>query len=135
MVIYGQIFFATGLSIRPLLNKMVNALRCVYSVCLLLSKIIAKIQGSISLLEKKQHIIIFPLETVQNKVSTLLLPEKILLKPRVCFLNRSVGLPQALLNQVEGERPASPMFTEAQQFVLSDVQTYFKSFFKVITTI
>ncbi|CAH3180537.1 unnamed protein product [Porites lobata] len=43
---------------------------------------------------------------------------------------RSVGLPQALLNQVEGERPTSPMFIEAQQFVLSDVQAYFKSFFK-----
>lgn len=115
---------------------MVNALLCVYQVCLLLSKIIAKIWGSISLLEKKkQHILIFPLETVQNKVSILLLPEKISLKPRVCFLNRSVGLPQALLKQVEGERPTSPMFIEAQQFVLSDVQAYFKSFFKVITTI
>lgn len=43
---------------------------------------------------------------------------------------RSVGLPQSLLNQVEGERPSSPLFTEAQQFVLGDVQTYFKSFFK-----
>ncbi|KAJ7390591.1 hypothetical protein OS493_023980 [Desmophyllum pertusum] len=43
---------------------------------------------------------------------------------------RSVGLPQSLLNQVDGERPTSPVFTEAQQFVLSDVQTYFKSFFK-----
>jgi len=43
---------------------------------------------------------------------------------------RSVGLPQTLLNQVEGERPNTPVFIEAQQFVLSDVQTYFKSFFK-----
>jgi len=43
---------------------------------------------------------------------------------------RSVGLPQSLLHQVNGERPTSPVFTEAQQFVLSDVQTYFKSFFK-----
>ena len=47
------------------------------------------------------------------------------------FMYRSVGLPQSLLNQVDGERPTSPVFTEAQQFVLSDVQTYFKSFFKV----
>lgn len=43
---------------------------------------------------------------------------------------RSVGLPQSLLNQVDGERPTSPVFTAAQQFVLGDVQTYFKSFFK-----
>jgi len=43
---------------------------------------------------------------------------------------RSVGLPQSLLNEVDGERPTSPVFTEAQQFVLNDVQTYFKSFFK-----
>ena len=42
-----------------------------------------------------------------------------------------MGLPQSLLNQVDGERPTSPVFTAAQQFVLGDVQTYFKSFFKV----
>ena len=46
-------------------------------------------------------------------------------------VHRSVGLPQSLINEVEGERPTSPVFTEAQQFVLGDVQTYFKSFFKV----
>lgn len=43
---------------------------------------------------------------------------------------RSVGLPQSLIDQVENERPNSPVFAEAQQFVLSDVQTCFKSFFK-----
>ena len=47
------------------------------------------------------------------------------------LVDRSVGLPQSLLNQVDGERPTSPVFTAAQQFVLGDVQTYFKSFFKV----
>ncbi|XP_067018661.1 regulator of G-protein signaling 22-like isoform X1 [Acropora muricata] len=43
---------------------------------------------------------------------------------------RSVGLPQSLINQVENERPNTPVFVEAQQFVLSDVRAYFKTFYK-----
>ena len=52
----------------------------------------------------------------------------------LCRVDRSVGLPPLLIGKVEGDRPTSPIFTEAQQFVLSDVKNYFKSFFKVSDT-
>ena len=46
-------------------------------------------------------------------------------------LHRSVSLPPVILEKIEGERPTSPVFLEAQQFVRADVEASFKTFFKV----
>ena len=47
------------------------------------------------------------------------------------FYSRSISVPPVILEKVEGERPTSPTLTEAQQFVKADIESSFKSFFKV----